>query len=256
MLIDYDARVHFLRATSDWQPRSPLESLLTRRPVYERWVASLPPRVALPLHQLGLEFSDGDHVGPGVVVLGKDLGNSPEWLTLKGALAEWSAEFKFCDVWIERIALCTLQKYAAGWSESDKDFCDWRLKPDLEPKPNFTAPPIQWNESPDDYYKRCQDGLSAAIKAEKRRVEFQTGARKGQEQPAKWTAAYFRGASFAKIAERGKHGRPERESAVRHAVRGFQERIGLTMPERPLYRGVHGSPISSDSAVSENSLTH
>ena len=96
--------------------------------------------MALPLHQLGLEFSDGDHVGPGVVVLGKDLGNSPEWLTLKGALAEWSAEFKFCDVWIERIALCTLQKYTAGWSESDKDFCDWRLKPDLEPKPNFTAP--------------------------------------------------------------------------------------------------------------------
>jgi len=75
-----------MRATLAWGPPSPLESLLTRRPVYERWVASLPPRVALPLHQLGLEFSDGDHDGPGVVVLGKDLGNSPEWLTLKAPL--------------------------------------------------------------------------------------------------------------------------------------------------------------------------
>jgi len=242
-----------MRATLAWGPPSPLESLLTRRPVYERWVASLPPRVALPLHQLGLEFSDGDHVGPGVVVLGKDLGNSPEWLTLKGALAEWSAEFKFGDVWIGRIALCTLQKYAAGWSESDKDFCDWRLKPDLEPKLNFTAPPMRWDESPSDYYMHCQDGLSAAIKAEKRRIEFQTGARKGQVQPARWTADYFRGASFAAIAKcENLAGNKITPRGVEDAIERFQKRIGLTMP---VYVGVHGNPILGNSAVSENSLT-
>jgi hypothetical protein len=252
-----------MRATLTWGPPSPLESLLTRRPVYERWVASLPPRVALPLHQLGLEFSDGDHVGPGVVVLDKELRNSPEWLTLKGSLAQWAAEFKFCDVWIERIALCTLQKYAAGWSESDKDFCDWRLKPDLEPKPNFTAPPMQWNERLDDYYKHCQDGLSTAIKAEKRRIEFQTGARKGEVQPAEWTAAYFRGAalgrpvSFAAIAKsENLVGNEISPRGVEDAIERFRKRAGLTMPEGPLYGGVHGSPILSDSAVSDNSLTH
>jgi hypothetical protein len=208
-MIDHIAQLEFLRATTVEIEPAPIDRLLSRvLPLVCPWLDHGEPIIvnfAIFVHR---------------TVRGCILDVGPEAIALRDAIDEWMDHYRFTDKWIWDAAATTLLLHAVERIQP-REWCARQTELHLL----SVKVPYQENESEDQYRERFDQEYRRQRNEHVKRFRSPNS---DYAERARWTAAAFRGETFASIARRGNV--QIGEDAVRKAVLAFASRAGLTFP--------------------------